>query len=450
MVKTRAADSRRRDLLTSSKRGPPNANMANVSRVPPVARRSLGHRWGAGARGMACAFAQALRPPPLWAVAVVCVVTGAHTGLRWWQTAAHLHLDAMIYYGAAQLAAAGRVDVIFDPFRMTEFLNGLFLAGDGQVRLFLAPFLYPPIYLLAVAPFALLPFGWFYGIFQAVTAGLAALALAWRKGPLGAPGVIALLISPASVINLVSGQNALLTLALIVGGFRLLASHPLVAGALFGALAYKPQLLLLVPIALIAARAWRAFAAALASAALLALLSAALFGIAAWNAWATELLHPPGSFSADWFQDSVMRGYGVYVCALRLGASPALAMVAQVASAAIAVLMVYRVYRTPAAWELRIAVLFCGIALATPHLAPYDLVLVACAVALLFARSFPGGFMPGEAIVLGFAWAIPIVRPADALIGAFAPVLIALVAAYAVAKMSPSQAPATRLEATCS
>ena len=422
--------------------------MANESRLQRVARTCLGHRLCVAARIIACSFAQALRPPPLWAVAIVCVITGLHTGLRWWQTATHLHLDAMVYYGAAQLAAAGRIDVIFDPFRMTEFLNGLFLLGNGQVRLSLAPFLYPPIYLLAVAPLAPLPFGWFYGLFQAMSAGLSAFALSWRRGPLGAPGILALLISPASMINVISGQNALLSLALIVGGVRLLASRPLVAGALFGALAYKPQLMLLVPVALIAVRAWRALAATAASAALLALLSAALFGIAAWNAWVTELLHPPGSFSADWFQDSVMRGYGVYVCALRLGASPALATVAQVAGATVAVWAVYRAFRTPAAWELRLAVLFCGIALATPHLAPYDLVLVGCAVALLFAHSFPDGFMPGEALVLAFGWATPIVRPADAVVGAFAPLVIATVAGYAMAKMARPPTPATRLQVT--
>jgi hypothetical protein len=73
-------------------------------------------------------------------------------------------------------------------------------------------------------------------------------------------------------------------------------------------------------------------------------------------------------------------------------------------------------------------------------LAPYDLVLVSCAVVLLFAHSFPDGFMPGEALVLALGWAIPVVRPADALIGAFAPLAITLVAAYAIAKMAVPRA----------
>jgi hypothetical protein len=308
------------------------------------------------------------------------------------------------------------------------------------VRLFLAPWLYPPIFLLALVPLAPLPFAWFYGLFQALTAGAAALALSWGKGPVGRLGTIALLTSPAAVISIISGQNALLSLALLVGGFRQLSSRPFLAGVLLGALVYKPQLAILVPFALIGARAWRAIAAAAGCALVLALLSATAFGIEAWTTWLAQLLNPPSNFGADWFQDSVMRGYGVYVCALRLGAPSLLAAGIQVVSASVSAAVVYRVYRKPVPWELRLAVLLCGTALATPHLAPYDLVLVSCAVVLLFARSFPDGFMPGEALVLALGWVIPVLRPTDALIGAFAPLVIALVAAYAIAKMAPATA----------
>jgi hypothetical protein len=363
------------------------------------------------------------------------VVVGVHTGLRWWQTAAHLHLDAMIYYGAAQLAADGRVDVIFDPVRMTEFLNQFFLSGDERVRLFLAPWIYPPIFLLAVTPLAALPFGWFYGVLQAASAGTAALALAWRQGSVGWLGVAALLSAPAVVINLISGQNAFLSLALIVGGFRLMESRPLVAGALLGMLVYKPQLAVLVPIALVAGRSWSSLVAAVVSALMLTIVSVAAFGADSWRLWAEELLHPPGSFVADWLQDSLMRGFGVYVCALRLGAPPAFAACVQLASAAVAAAATYRIFRSRAPWDLRLAVILCGTALATPHIAPYDLALVACAVVLIFAYSFPGGFMPGEALALGLAWVVPVIRPADALVGAFAPFAIVLTAGYAIAKV---------------
>jgi hypothetical protein len=123
------------------------------------------------------------------------------------------------------------------------------------VHLSFAPWLYPPIFLLAVVPLAPLPFTWFYGPFQAPTAGAAALALSWRNGPAGRLGFVALLLAPAAVICIVSGQNAPLSLARLVGGFRLLAPWPFLAGLFLGALAYKPQLALVVPVALLGARA---------------------------------------------------------------------------------------------------------------------------------------------------------------------------------------------------
>ena len=208
---------------------------------------------------------------------------------------------------------------------MAEALNALFLSGNDQLRIFVAPWLYPPLFLLAVVPLGLLPFGWSYGLSQALTIVAAAVAVGWRRGRAGSLGVAALLAAPATVINLVVGQNALLSVALLVGGFRLLASRPLIAGALLGTLAYKPQLVLLVPIALVAARAWRSLAAAAASAVMLVAASTAAFGAGAWVSWAGELLHPPGNFAADWFQDSLTRGFGVYICALKLGAPPTLA-----------------------------------------------------------------------------------------------------------------------------
>ena len=70
------------------------------------------------------------------------------------------------------------------------------------------------------------------------------------------------LLAPASLINLLYGQNGFLTAALLVGGIRLAPSRPLSGGVLLGLLAYKPQFGLVVVVALVAARLWRAIFAA--------------------------------------------------------------------------------------------------------------------------------------------------------------------------------------------
>ncbi|WP_029586365.1 glycosyltransferase 87 family protein [Bradyrhizobium sp. URHD0069] len=61
----------------------------------------------------------------------------------------------------------------------------------------------------------------------------------------------------AVFINAVGGQNSTWTAALFGGGLSPLERRPLLAGGLLGLLIYKPQLGLLIPVAL-AGRHWRA------------------------------------------------------------------------------------------------------------------------------------------------------------------------------------------------
>ncbi|MBZ4317346.1 DUF2029 domain-containing protein, partial [Mycobacterium tuberculosis] len=62
------------------------------------------------------------------------------------------------------------------------------------------------------------------------------------------------------------GQNSVLTAGLAALALHLLGKRPVVAGVVIGLLAIKPQLAVVFPFVLIAARAWRTFAAAALSA----------------------------------------------------------------------------------------------------------------------------------------------------------------------------------------
>src|SRR5207244_366457 len=79
-------------------------------------------------------------------------------------------------------------------------------------------------------------------------------------------------------VNVIVGQNAFLTLALLLAGVGLLGRRDFAAGAILGLLSYKPQLAIMVPVALLAARHWRAIAGAALSASFAVALSPALFG----------------------------------------------------------------------------------------------------------------------------------------------------------------------------
>ena len=142
-------------------------------------------------------------------------------------------------------------------------------------------FFYPPPYLLVCLPLALLPY------FASLIVWLAATGAAyWRvlrawAGPRLDAAV--LLAFPAFLVNAGHGQNGFLSAALIGAGALWLDRRPIVAGLMFGALAYKPQLALMIPIALIASRRWTTFAAAAVSAAALCAASYLIWGEPVWR-----------------------------------------------------------------------------------------------------------------------------------------------------------------------
>src|SRR3546814_10959127 len=96
---------------------------------------------------------------------------------------------------------------------------------------------------------------------------------------------LTLLAFPGVLLNIGHGQNGFLTAALMGGGVLLLERRPWLAGALFGCLAIKPHLALLIPLALAARGLWRPFVAAGLTAAGLIALSAADFGLVSWPAF---------------------------------------------------------------------------------------------------------------------------------------------------------------------
>ncbi|WP_230459750.1 glycosyltransferase family 87 protein [Burkholderia ubonensis] len=134
-----------------------------------------------------------------------------------------------------------------------------------------APWLYPPTYLLLVTPLALLPFAVGYPLFVALGVGVLGCA-AWRVAGLGAvagasrAGALALVAAPCVFVTAMFGQNAFLTAACAALAVCWADRRPAWAGLCIGLLSVKPQMALLFPFVLVAARAWRTFAwAALAT-----------------------------------------------------------------------------------------------------------------------------------------------------------------------------------------
>jgi len=235
------------------------------------------------------------------------------------------------------------------------------------------PFPYPPTFLLILAPFGWLSLGAAYALFMSAT--LAGYLWAMVGGRLRDwPRLVGALIAPATGVALFSGQSGFLSGALMLGGLRLAESRPIVAGALFGLLAYKPQLGVLVPIALIAAGFWRTIAAAGVTLLACALISSAAFGMNIWPVWLGSLVAYSGSFdTVDYLMPTIAAN------ARMLGAPAYVALTLQACAAIAVALVVWRAFRAGVSPRAG-ALLVVGTFLATPHAFNYDLPMMTSAV----------------------------------------------------------------------
>ena len=149
------------------------------------------------------------------------------------------------------------------------------------------PFAYPPSYLPVLWALGQLSGPVAFVLLMAASLPLylwATLGRKWRPAAL-----LAALVAPTTVIGIVSGQSGLVAAALFAGGLRLAADRPATAGVALGLLSYKPQLGLLIPVALVASRRWRTLGAAAATAIFMIIATSALFGPAIWPRWAAAI-----------------------------------------------------------------------------------------------------------------------------------------------------------------
>ncbi|HLY44039.1 MAG TPA: glycosyltransferase family 87 protein [Stellaceae bacterium] len=314
-----------------------------------------------------------------WAVVLL---TPSHPGAIGYNLNA-LGTDWMVFYGGARRLIDGHLATLFDGARFTAYLNTTFAPWLTQPMPY-RPWVYPPSYLFIVAPFGTLPFTTAYIAFQIATAALLAAAL-WfgADRPRARPLVVAAaLLGPAAAINVGMGQNAFLTAALLVGGLRLVTTRPALGGALLGLLTMKPQFWLLVPVALAAARQWRALLWSVIAAAGLALASATVFGLDAWRHWIELARGSYGDRHGQWVELGRLWGDSLYACLVSAGASQGLANALQVLGTLLGAGLVYRAFRLPLPTDQKIAILLAATVFAAPHSSLADTVLLATAAGL--------------------------------------------------------------------
>ncbi|MGC8531404.1 MAG: glycosyltransferase family 87 protein [Acidiphilium sp.] len=169
-------------------------------------------------------------------------------------TQAMMARDFGDFWSAGHLAWAGKLQIIFHPAQFQHWLDHRFPFVRGARM-----WSYPPSMLPLVLPTGYLgpTAGFVVWTMLGLIALAGALALLVPRQDFGPAWLLACVL-PVLWDNILVGQNAAFTGALLIAGFAWLDRRPGWAGLAFGLLTIKPQLGLLVPLAVMAAARWRA------------------------------------------------------------------------------------------------------------------------------------------------------------------------------------------------
>jgi hypothetical protein len=263
------------------------------------------------------------------------------------------------------------------------------------------PFVNPALMAWLIQPLALLPLQTGTDIFvtlNIVAMALAAAMLARRAAPrLGAPlaaslVVIAVFSLEAGTGILLGQSDGLMLLAATLAIEALTRGRPVIAGLLLVPLLLKPQLVWLVPPALVVARQWRMLAALAAGAVVVLVGSVAVAGPA-------HLMDAVGLVTAPAYAHLDLQGNSIPALVARPLASNAAAWAAALTLAAVAVLAMVVLRDTLRRNVVPSVAIAIGLSVVlSPHLGDYSLMLLAVQVAVLAPRA------PGVTVALVAAY----------------------------------------------
>ena len=302
----------------------------------------------------------ALGLPRTLATACAILIAAIACWAFWTAATRPLNLDFVSFWSAGRLVLEGSPNSAYD------------IAAHHRAEMRIVPeigtlpFPYPPPFLALVTPFALLPFAAAFVLWVLLTGGFYA-ASARRLAVW--PYVLA---NPAILVDAMIGQTGLLAGGLIIAGAVALAEAPFTGGAMLGLMIFKPQLALMLPVALLAARQWRAIAGAALSAIALLFLGLLLFGPGAYIGFCQMLPRYAGYVQqARWNWIELASPFAL---ARFFGVGPGISLAIQLVAAFLGVALTWIAWSRN--WEAKIAILACATLLGSPYLFTYDAVLM--------------------------------------------------------------------------
>lgn len=361
---------------------------------------------------------------------LVFVLTSGLTG------SATRQVDFVAFWSAARLALDGNAALAFDQDLLRQVQALPAVVDEGEMM-----WLYPPGLQLALAPFGLLPFwaAWLLFNMLSVTAFLGACWRPARPVPMGHDLLIG---APIVIITIQLGQLLMLWAAALVTALRRMGrGESMLPGLLIALLSLKPQLGLLIPFALVAARRWDVVLWAVIGTVLVHAVPTLVVGLDYWAAFFERVAGVSDALEKSLFKHHLM--VSPYAFGRGTGLEHGPAMVGQLtvsAGLAAIVFMLWRRRSAAASSDLPAGVLCMAVPAATPYAYYYELVFAVPAAILLVRGGYGRSWL--DRILLGLAVIGPAVlwihTPLSPL---FAPVLLAIVLRAAIMEMRWKQAP---------
>jgi len=321
--------------------------------------------------------------------------------------------DFIGFWNAAHRVRHGEVAAIYDP----DTWHGILSNTTGSISI--SWFVYPPFTLFglwplgdatyneAVLAWSLVPLAFFFAliVLLARRSGLGvgvnpACENIWSR--MQAYAVLIAFSLPFLSANLFSGQTGTLIAVFFLGTAYFLPTRPILAGICIGFLAVKPQMGLLMPLALVASGQWRIVAAATTTILSLIVLSTIWLGAAIWTDYfRMSLLF--GQFIGGGYDQIRQLAVGPYVSLQGAGMPAALAgFFHVVVSIAVLTAIIHAFWRgklnqkekgkEDGRLDLRLALLAAGTLLVTPYSLSYDTPLLMLSIIPLLARSWRDGW----------------------------------------------------------
>lgn len=311
--------------------------------------------------------------------------------------------DFLGVYAAGVLARDGTPEKAYDLAAVAAVQRRVLPQAD-----YVMPWPYPPVFQIVALPLAALPYVWAYVSWAALL--LAIYVTTWHRAfGAGSAAFWMAMGSSGVYVNVLHGQNGLLSASLLGVGLLALHSRPWLAGLAIGALCYKPHLGLPIGVLFVMSGQWRAVAGATVAVALLCIASAGILGIDVWRAFLDSgattraLLEHPGM--------PLGKLGTAFSFARLLGAAPTPAYAMQGIVAITALLLAIRAWRGPGDATAKAALAVATVPLISPYMFDYDFVILALPIGLLLVDGFRHGWLPWTRPILLLAWLAPGAAP---------------------------------------